>query len=423
MTPIRLLSSTAPIAAEPAKRGENNMRGLSSILFVALMSLVSEAVSAQTADRSIDEIKTETLARSQAQAYPALGIAPADASDALGRIRSRDPDQWAAAWSAVADGYMAKAAAASDPKEADANFVRAWRLYYFGQWPAPTSAGKQAAYQRAVDAYLLHAKYFDPPLEVVRIPFEGSEIVGYLRLPANGPRPAPLVLAISGLDSRKETVAETYAAALPQGIGFFAVDSPGTGQAPLKAGENSERMYSRVLDYLSSRPEIDKNRIIVHGQSFGAYWAAKLAHTEATRLVGAVTQSPPIHRTFQPEFFGGRMYTREYLFDLVPASLFVYGLKSTDELLAFLPKMSLQAQGWLGKPAAPMLVVGGTRDTQVPIDDLELLINSGSEPREAWINPVGGHMGRSAQRWPDPVIFRQVILPWEVRHLSQKPTN
>jgi esterase FrsA len=180
-------------------------------------------------------------------------------------------------------------------------------------------------------------------------------------------------------------------------------------------------MYSRVLDYLAMRPEIDKNRILVHGQSFGAYWATKLAHTEAKRLAGAVTQSPPIHRTFQSDFFRGRMYTREYLFDLLPASLFVYGLKSADELIAFLPKMSLQAQDLLGKPTTPILVVGGTRDTQVPIDDLELLINSGSQPREAWINPAGGHMGRSANTWPDPVIFRQVILPWEVRHLNQKP--
>jgi esterase FrsA len=397
------------------------MRAFSLILFSALTCFVSETVSAQTADRTIDEIKTETLARAQTGAYPVLGIQPADAGEALGRIRSRDPDEWAAAWSAVADGYMAKAKAASDPKEADANFVRAWRLYYFGQWPAPTSAGKQAAYQRAIDAYLQHARFFDPPLEVVRIPFEGKEIVGYLRLPANAKRPVPLVLAISGLDSRKETVAETYAAALAEGIGFFAVDSPGTGQAPLKADESSDRMYSRVLDYLATRPEIDKNRILVHGQSFGAYWAAKLAHTEAKRLAGAVTQSPPIHRTFQPDFFRGRIYTREYLFDLLPASLFVYGLKSADELIAFLPRMSLQAQDLLGKPTAPILVVGGTRDTQVPIDDLELLLNSGSGPREAWINPVGGHMGRTAGTWPDPVIFRQVILPWEVRRLNQKP--
>jgi len=396
------------------------MRALSLILVSAAICCISQTASAQTADRTIEEIKTETLARAQTGAYPALGIQPGDASDALGRIKTRDPDEWAAAWSAVADGYMAKARAASDPKEADANYLRAWRLYYFGQWPSPTSAGKQAAYQRAVDAYLLHAKYFDPPLEVVRIPYEGKEIVGYLRLPANAPRPVPLVLAISGLDSRKETVAETYAAALPEGIGFFAVDSPGTGQAPRKADETADQMYSRVLDYLATRLEIDKNRILVHGQSFGAYWAAKLAHTEAKRLLGAVTQSPPTHRTFQSDFFRSRMYTREYLFDLVPANLFVYGLKSADELIAFLPKMSLQAQDLLGKPAAPMLVVGGTKDTQVPIDDLELLINSGSEPREAWINPVGGHMGRSTPTWPDPVIFRKVILPWEVRHLGLK---
>src|SRR5882724_6599765 len=189
---------------------------------------------AQNADRTIEEIKTETLARAQTGAYPTFGIDPADARDALALINTRDADDWAAGWSKIADRYMEKAKSASDSKEADANFLKAWRLYYFGQWPAPTSPGKLAAYQRAIDAYLRHARHFDPPLEVVRIPFEGKEIVGYLRLPANAKRPVPLVLAISGLDSRKETVAETYAAALAEGIAFFAVDSPGTGQAPRK---------------------------------------------------------------------------------------------------------------------------------------------------------------------------------------------
>ena len=397
------------------------MRIFLLIFAATLIWLVRDAATAQTTDRTIEEIKTETLARAQTGAYPALGIQPADARDALDRTTSRDPDEWASAWSAVADTYIAKAKAADNPKDADANYLRAWRLYYFAQWPAPTSPGKQAAYQKAVEAYLQHARYFSPALEVVRIPYGDKEIVGYLRLPANASRPVPLVLAISGLDSRKETVAETYAAVLPKGLGFFAVDSPGTGEAPRKADESADQIYSRVLDYLATRPEIDKNRILVHGQSFGAYWAAKLAHTEARRLAGAVAQSPPIHRTFQADFFRGRMYTREYLFDYLPASLFVYGMKSADELIAFLPKMSLQAQGLLGKPSAPLLVVGGTNDTQVPIDDLELLINSGTTPREAWINPAGGHMGRTPGTWPDPVIFRKIILPWEVRHLN--PTD
>jgi esterase FrsA len=73
------------------------MHALSSVLFAALMFLTSEAVSAQTADRTIDEIKAETIARAQIGAYPALGIQPSDADAALSRIKTRDPDEWAAA--------------------------------------------------------------------------------------------------------------------------------------------------------------------------------------------------------------------------------------------------------------------------------------------------------------------------------------
>ena len=81
-------------------------------LLVLSFALAGEVASAQTADRTIEEIRTETLARAQTGAYPALGIQPADAAEALGRIKTRDGDEWAAAWSAVADGYMAKARAA-----------------------------------------------------------------------------------------------------------------------------------------------------------------------------------------------------------------------------------------------------------------------------------------------------------------------
>jgi hypothetical protein len=48
------------------------MHALSLVLFAALMFLTSEAVSAQTADRTIDEIKAETIARAQTGAYPRL---------------------------------------------------------------------------------------------------------------------------------------------------------------------------------------------------------------------------------------------------------------------------------------------------------------------------------------------------------------
>ena len=86
----------------------------------------------------------------------------------------------------------------------------------------------------------------NPPLQRVVLPFEGSEIIGYLRLPKNAKGPVPVVLGISGLDSRKEDMAANYGAILQYGLGYLAIDSPGTGQAPIKAGETSERMFSRL---------------------------------------------------------------------------------------------------------------------------------------------------------------------------------
>jgi len=69
----------------------------------------------------------------------------------------------------------------------------------------------------------------------------------------------PLVIAISGLDSRKEDLSENFGAILPYGIGFIGLDSPGTGQSPIKASETAEREFSRVIDYLQTRPEVDRN--------------------------------------------------------------------------------------------------------------------------------------------------------------------
>jgi dipeptidyl aminopeptidase/acylaminoacyl peptidase len=265
----------------------------------------------------------------------------------------------------------------------------------------------------------------DPPLEVVHIPFEGSEIVGYMRLPKNSKGPVPVVIAISGLDSRKEDLSENFGVVLNSGIGFIGVDSPGTGQAPIKASVNAERMFSKVIDYLETRPEVDKTRIGVDGQSFGAYWAAKLSIVEHARLKAVVAQSPPVDATFQKDFVMQKtLGNREYLFGLGPALMSIFeGANKVDDLGEILPKLSLANQQLLGKPTTSMLIIAGALDTQVPISDAYLLLSSGDVPKEAWINPQGGHLGRQVKIWPDPVIFRKVLVPWLVRNLEMPAAN
>jgi esterase FrsA len=387
----------------------------------AALLLMAGWVGAQVPERNIDEIKHESMVRAKRGAYPLGGIDAQDAQQALDAIKTRDRDEWAAGWGQVADSYYQKGLTATSKAQAAEHFKRAWRLFYFAQWPVPNSPGKLKAYDRAIDAYLKYASTFDVPMEVVRIPFEGKTITGYLRLPKDAKKPVPLILAISGLDSRKETVAESYAQILSQGVGFFAVDGPGTGQAPIKVSKTADRMFATVLDYLGKRPEVDKNRIIVSGVSFGGYWAAKLAITEKSRLIGSVAQSPPVDEFFSERFLReGTMGNREYLFDLAPAFINVFeGAQTVDDLAKLMPGMSLKALGLLDKPSTPMLIVTGALDTQVPMSDAEMLLRSGDLPKEAWINPRGGHLGRDIKAWPDPVIFSKVIVPWELRLIAE----
>lgn len=387
-----------------------------------LLALVPGVAPAQERrERTLDEIKAEALRRAENGSYPLIGLDPADVREAFASIRTTDKDEWAAAFMAVADRYMArgKAAAGTDPAQADAAYVRAWRLYSFGRWPVPVSPGKQRSYAKAIEAFLAHASFFDPPLTVVRIPFEGKEIIGYLRLPKNARGPVPLVVAVNGLDSRKEDLTESFGAILPHGIGYLAVDGPGTGQSPIKVSVDADRLLSRVLDWVQARPEVDKGRVAIHGVSWGAYWATKLAIVERARLRGASAQSPPVHAFFQKDYlFNSLLGNREYLFDQVPALMSIFdGVETVDAMAAVFPKMSLQAQDLLSKPSAPMLVIAGAKDTQVPISDIHLLLDSGETPKEAWINPKGGHLGRQPRVWPDPVIFREILVPWLARTL------
>jgi esterase FrsA len=373
-------------------------------------------------ERTLDEIKAEAIHRAENGMYPLIGLDPGDVREALASVKTRDKDEWAAAFMGVADRYFneAKSLEKTDPVKANADYIRAWRLYSFGRWPFPASPGKQRAYAKAIEAFLAHARFWDPPLEVVHIPFEGSEIIAYMRLPKNAKGPVPLVIAVNGLDSRKEDLCESFSAILPFGVGFLAVDGPGTGQSPVKASPTADRMLSRVIDYVQIRPEVDKTRLAVHGVSWGAYWATKLSIVERARLKGASAQSPPVDTFFQKDFLMNSLLgNREYLFDQVPALMNIFdGVTTVDELGANLEKMSLVKQGLLGKPTTPMLIIAGVLDTQVPISDIYLLLSKGDVPKDAWINPSGGHLGRQVKVWPDPLIFKQVIIPWLVRTLD-----
>lgn len=391
-----------------------------AVLIATLALTAAPAMAEPSQGRSLDELKAEAKARADRGAYPLIGLKPEEVREALAAITSLERDDWAAAWSKLGARYMAKAQAdlKRTPAEADKDFLQAWLYYSFARWPVPNSPGKQRAYEQALVAYRAHGRLLDPPLEILRLPFEGGEIVGYIQMPKGG-KPAPVVIAVSGLDSRKEDMAERFRPMLAHGVGYLALDAPGTGEAPLKVAPGAERMLVHAIDAMLQRRDVDPRRVALYGGSFGGYWATLLAVTQKDRLRAVVAQSPPIEESFTRARTMALPDNREYLFDYVPAQLFTYqGTTTIEQLADARARIGLKTLGLLDKPMPPMLVIGGVHDTQVPIADIDLLLHSGTTPKDAWINPAGGHMGRDAKAWPDPVIFRTVTMPWLLRALD-----
>jgi esterase FrsA len=119
----------------------------STSFLLLLTGLLLPALSAgqERRERKIDEIKTEAIHRAEAGQYPLIGLHPADVKEAFESIHTADKDEWAAAFMHVADRYFneAKSLEKSDPAKANADYIRAWRLYSFGRWPIPSSPGKK----------------------------------------------------------------------------------------------------------------------------------------------------------------------------------------------------------------------------------------------------------------------------------------
>ncbi len=364
---------------------------------------------AQTA--SLDEIK-ERIRKRVGRRSPFHLMDPAEAESVLGDLNSLDPDTWAEAWSKAGTRWEQTAKDAErkgQASEAENAYFQAVAYFGAGRHPFPNSPGKMRAYHKTIKNYLAASHYFRPSLERITLPLRGKEVVGYLRVPAE--QPAPLIMHWGGIDNWKEERHSFVESILAEGWGCFIMDSPGTGESPVQASDTAHEVYSIALDHLVTRPEVDPARIAALGASFGGYWSTKMAHVEPERLCAVVNWGGGIHGFFQPDWQQRSRNASSYLFDLIEARANLFGKTSFEELIEIMPSLSLKDQGWLDKPCAPMLLVNGKDDLQVPIEDFFMLLECGS-PKTMRLFP-GGHMGESPDVFP-------TILRWLHRELDRQ---
>jgi pimeloyl-ACP methyl ester carboxylesterase len=215
------------------------------------------------------------------------------------------------------------------------------------------------------------------------------------------------VLILTGLDGYRTELAVWQPGFSATGVATAVVEIPGTGDSPAAANDPSspDRLWSSVLDWVANtQPAIDKRRTVVWGFSTGGYYALRMAHTHADRLLGAVSLGGGADRMFDPAWLE-RVDQLEYPFDLRGALAEKFGYSGNVEgfMREARDKFSLVRDGTLQKGCCKVLLVNGEGDEIFPIEDLWTALEYGM-PKAARVVKGTKHMGE-----PESFV---VVLRW-----------
>lgn len=309
----------------------------------------------------------------------------------------------------------------SDRKKAIDLFERAAVVFRISRFPSVDGGDtgfKRKIFEEQIQVYLRGASLWDAPMKQVIIPHttataqDGKEIPLFVRIPngASSTNKCPVVLLITGLDGHRPDNTGRSDDFLKRGWASVIAEIPGTADCPADRRDplSPDRLWTSVLDWIRAQPGLDSSRVLAWGLSAGGYYAIRLAHTHHTQLLGAIGQGAGSHHFLGREWLS-RVDYHEYPFTLSHAYIKKYGYDSWDQLLENAQKdFSLVNSGLLDGPCCRLLLVNGTWDGLMPIEDSILLMNYG-RPKEARFYEKMLHMGyppanQSIYPWMDEVM-------------------
>jgi 2,6-dihydroxypseudooxynicotine hydrolase len=297
-------------------------------------------------------------------------------------------DDWCREWGNTAAHYEQLAQSAEDVGH-DETAAGAWRraalAWHWGKFVFVDHPGEQrAAHDRAVACFRNAAGALSPPAELVHIPYGGTTLAAYLRVPAvpagtAGTKPN-VVIMVPGLDSTKEELQATAEYYLARGLATIAIDGPGQGESEydLPIEPAYEKVATAAVDYLRSRDDIDNSNIGLFGVSLGGYYAARAAAYEP-RLKAVVSLAGPYR--FDLDWDELPVQTRD--------TFTVRSHAATDEE-ARAKAAELTLEEAAARITTPLLVVGGARDRIVPAYHQERLAKE-APGAELVLYPDGSH--------------------------------
>jgi dienelactone hydrolase len=175
---------------------------------------------------------------------------------------------------------------AGHPRTAAAHWYAAAQLWSLACWPVwEDDALARELDDRKNDAYQAWGAHSGHVVERVDVPFGTRALAAWFHRPADATGPLPTLLACGGMDSTRETlVARAGDPWLDRGFAVLAVDGPGQGETAIRGVHVTPDAWiaagEAVTGWLRSRPEVDDDRLVCAGRSFGSFWMTQVAATQ-----------------------------------------------------------------------------------------------------------------------------------------------
>jgi len=308
-------------------------------------------------------------------------------------------EKWLESWKKVAERVESQALAheqAGQYLSAGRKYLRAAVYYFMADRMMPSSDPRKVhAYRQGLEAFKKGVQFRKEPVEWVEIPFQGKSLPA-LFVKAPVPGRTPCMVHFDGFDVMKEFIflygSEEYR---KRGISLLIVDHPGVGEAlrlrNICSGPDTEVPAAACVDYLETRPDVDRNRIGIMAMSLGGYYAPRAAAFEK-RFKCCVAWGGMWD-------FGERIAWRmagkgggTSVPDWANQLMWVFGKQTLEEAVAVSKQLTLE--GVADKITCPLLIVHGENDRQVPLwhaqKTFEAAVNSPKKKLKVFSLAEGG---------------------------------